>query len=96
MYTRKNALNGQEGHVSASQPKPSLGVFRVGDHVKVADRVRVTNLGNGRIIDIATTPEGLPTGALVRFEHGPVKGVWYPFRSLTRLADFRGNPVEGV
>lgn len=78
----------------APQPKPPLGEFRVGDHVKVADRVRVTNLGNGRIIDIATTSDGIPTEALVRFEHGPAKGTWYPFRSLTRLADFRGNPVE--
>jgi hypothetical protein len=74
------------------QAKPPLGAFRVGDHVAMAAHC-VTNLGRGRIIDISTTSEGLPTQALVRFDHGSAKGNWYSFHNLIRLADFRGNPV---
>lgn len=72
---------------------PPLGDLRCGDYVKVRDDLRATNLGQGRVIDIRTTSTGIPVEALVRFDSGSVKGYWYAVGSLTRLADFRGNPV---
>ena len=76
------------------KPPPPLTSFRAGDVVVVSEYLRKTNLGEGHIIDIDVDREtNIPTSALVRFEHGPSRGVWYSLGSLTRLRDFRGNAV---
>ena len=76
-------------------PPPPLTSFRVGDVVVVSEYVRKTNLGEGHIIDIdVSRSTGIPTSALVRFEHGSVSGFWYSIGLLTRLRDYRGNPIN--
>jgi len=62
--------------------------WRVGDVVVVRECLRVTNLGEGRIIDIETYDgTNSPKSALVRFEHGTAAGIWYSVGTLQKLGD---------
>ncbi len=65
----------------------------IGDLVEVRDSFRVTNLGKGPIIDIAVDSNKVPVSALVRFENGSDKGVWYSLNLLHQISDLQGNPI---
>ena len=53
--------------------------MQVLDIVVVNPKVAVTNLGNGVVIDADEQQR------LVRFEHGPAKGIWYHVGNLTKI-----------
>lgn len=74
--------------MTPASPAPQ---WRVGDLVVVNPERAVTTLGEGRILDIETLPgTRYPSSALVRFEHGPVKGVWYSVSNLKWIGDLSG------
>lgn len=68
--------------------------WRVGDVVVVDDRYKVTNLGEGVVLDVETYPQTHSArAALVRFANGPANGVWCAVGTLRQIRDLYGAPL---
>jgi hypothetical protein len=77
-----------------SEPRLA-GEWRIGDVVVVNEKDVVTSLGEGPVIDLECHPgTNAAVSALVRFNGGPLPGVWYSVGNLRQIRDLHGRAIS--
>lgn len=89
------ATEGHEAELRQDRRPARPSGWRVGDVVRVTEGQRVTNLGEGVVLD-TQLEKGWVTSVLVRFENGPASGVWYSVGTLQRLRDLEGRALTSA